>query len=266
MKRFIRERSLLVVVILLVLATGCGAPAVEPTAIPPTPVPPTATPVPPTPTPVPPTETPAPPTNTPASGSSGLLPPSEEGWEVYEMADNGYAISLPEEWEKIDLDPQTISATVAVLKEGNPELAELVEGYAGSVFQSGGSFFAFDLGSNSLSSGMMANVNVLQQDLGADLSIDFIIQLSAGQIENLANVVPPVESDVVEVPAGEAGVLRYKMTLNQVGGISVTMSAVQYVFIKDQVMYILTMGAPTEQEAAYLPLFDKIAQTFRFTQ
>ncbi len=254
MHNLTRERSFVAVAILLIMMAGCGIAPAQPTLVPPTS------------TPVPPTSTPVPPTERSASAVGGPVPTAEAGWVVYDMSAKGFAIALPEEWEQIDLDPQTISATIEFMQKQNPEMAKMVEGIASSVLQSGGSFFAFDLGPDSASTGMVANLNVLQQDMGTAPSLDFVVQLSAGQLENLSSVVPPVEHEIIDLPAGEAGVMRYKLNMNKADGTPVTVLARQYVLIKGTVLYILSMGAPAELEETYLPVFDKIAQTFRITR
>jgi DMSO/TMAO reductase YedYZ molybdopterin-dependent catalytic subunit len=69
------------ILVLLVLATGCQPAAAPPPAPTETPIPPTATPVPPTATPVPPTETPVPPTATPPPAPTAV-PQAEALLEV----------------------------------------------------------------------------------------------------------------------------------------------------------------------------------------
>jgi len=230
---------LLAVALVLMALASCGGPA------------PTATRVPPTATPQP---TPTPPVATPTL---------EAGWVLYEKPADGFAIALPPTWRQIDMDPQTLGASLDAIKAQNPELAPQLEGQARSLLEAGIKFFGFDLAPEALATGAATNVNVLSQSLPAEVSLDFYVQLSVGQLENMSSVVKPVQQRRVQLAAGEAEELSYAMNMVAPSGAALALWTDQYLFLQGKAVYVITCTTSQETAPKYTEVFANIGRSFR---
>lgn len=220
------------IVTLLLLLIGCGGSKDKPT---PTPVPPTAAPI----------------------------PTLEPDWTLYEKPEYGFAIALPPRWEQIDMDAQTLEASLEMLGDENPEMATLLSGQASSLVISGIKFFGFDVSVEAVSTGFATNVNVLSQPLGMEMSLDVFTQVTVAQLENMELVKGRVSQRRVNLSTGEAVELKYRMEMQVPYGGTVTIAVTQYAFIRGEDAYVITLGTTEDQVETYAPLFEKIAQSFR---
>lgn len=257
-------RKYLIVLVTLLLAACGGETAVAPTATAVAQLQPTHTPQPsstpsPTDTPVPtstpqPTDTPAP-TNTPT--------PSPEPWQTYAVPTHNYFLALPPGWQELPLDETTLDEALAVLGDHNPQFAQLASsGYVQTLLASGGTFWGVDLSVDSITKASPTNMNVIVEERPSPVTIDFYISLSVGQIENLANVTSPIDTDIFVLDGQEMGKLMYEMTLTMPDGTAVPFRTVQYVIVNDATVYIITLLADTSFSQSYFDGFDEIAATF----
>jgi hypothetical protein len=218
---------------IVMLSFGCGGSS-EPTATP-TPIPPTAAPV----------------------------PTLEPDWQYYGKSEDGFAIALPPRWEQIDMDLQTLDASLDAVKEQNPEMAVILEGQARNLVVSGIKFFGFDVSLDAMATGFATNVNVLKQSLGMEMSLDVFAQVSVAQLENMDMILGDVTQRHVNLAAGEGIELKYRMEMNLPDGKAMTLALTQYAVIRGEDAYVITLSTTDDQAGTYAPIFEKIAQSFQ---
>jgi hypothetical protein len=196
-------------------------------------------------------------TSTPSTGKL------EDGWVLYKNEASGFAIALPPTWDKIDIDPQTINAAIDDLGDTNPELASFLKGQASSLIASGAKFFGFDGAQDTSKTGFATNVNILVQSMGMEVTLDYYMQVNVAQLDSTSYVVKPISEQRVEVAAGEAGELRYKLSLTGQAGQPLTVSTLQYIVVDGKKAYVITFTTTSDQEEDYASVFEKIVKSFQ---
>jgi hypothetical protein len=187
------------------------------------------------------------------------------GWTLFENLAEGFAVALPPTWEEIALDQKTLEASLKVIKEQNPQIAAMLEGQVYDLIAFGCKFFGLDLAPEATATGFATNVNILKQSLGAEVSLDFYVQVNVGQLEKMANVVKPVSHRRVNLVAGEGEELQYRMNMALPTGETIAVSITQYAVIKGQDAYVVTLATTADQAERYAPIFEKIGQSFQWT-
>ncbi len=201
-------------------------------------------------------------TPVPASPTAAPTPTLDPAWTLHESEADGFAIALPTEWRPIELDAKTLDASLEAAVGQSPELKFMLEGQARNLIASGVKFFAFDLGAESIESGMTTNVNIIKIPLGAEVALDFYVDLNLGQLEGLSSVEKPVLHKRVKVMAGDAEQLRYGMTVNTPNG-NLTLALTQYLVIVGEDAYVITLTTSADQAEGYSAVFEQIGQSFR---
>jgi hypothetical protein len=185
-----------------------------------------------------------------------------EGWTLYEVEEEGYALALPPNWEQIDVDPEQLEASIGTLTEQNPELAGFLEGQAANMAAQGISFFGFDLSPETLSSDFMTNINIIVDTLDMDVSMDFLLEQTVPMLESLFELEQEVDQQVVTLSAGEAGRLQYGFNMAGANG-PVDVVFTQYIFLIERSMYTLTFSTKSDEIQARESVFEQIADTFQ---
>jgi len=164
------------------------------------------------------------------------------------------------------LDAEAIDTVLDTVGELNPEMAKLLKGQARSLAASGFKFWGFDLDPQAAKTGFLTNINVLSQPLIVKASLDFYVQASVAQLENLSSVIKPVTHRRIKLTAGDTEELQYRMKVASATGKTVTVVATQYFLIQDKHFYVITCGTLPEQAKKYAPIFEKIGQSFQLNK
>jgi hypothetical protein len=184
----------------------------------------------------------------------------ENGWPLYEVKTEGFALSLPPDWRQFDMNPATFEAKLKETLTRNPQLESLL----GSLRQqvaSGVKFFGFD--EASMKTGFTTNVNVLRLPVPPGRTLDMEVMAAVKQMESLPTVAKPIFHERLKMTTGDCERLRYQMTMKLPSGKDVSLAITQYVLIKDNDSYAVTLTTTSDQEAKYTPTFEKIGQSFR---
>lgn len=216
-----------------------------------------------TPTPRP-TTTPAGPLPTPTQAR----PPAtlEAGWKLYSMPKDGFAIAYPSNWTYQEIDPATIKSVIATLKKNNPQMANLLESRQGQIASAGVRYFALDFGPNSSANGVTTNSNLIHESVTQVYTLDYYAGMSIKQLEDATTMVSkPINHRRMQFPTGEAEEVRYLLNMTNESKQAVKVSTTQYLFLNGKETYTLTFSVATSLEARYLPVFEKIARSFRYT-
>ena len=185
------------------------------------------------PTPAP-TDAPTPaPTDAPSAAPSAGASLATTG--RIEVADAGFAITLPEGWTRVDLNAQDMDAILEQFSALDPETAQAYAQQIQGLLAAGLRVFAF-------SPDLSANVNVLTIP-AMGVSLDLIEQLNVTQVEQFA--VGDVSSERVDLPAGEAIHLTYDVD----NGAGQQVSLDQYLLIADGQQLVVTVTGGTAADA-----------------
>jgi hypothetical protein len=186
---------------------------------------------------------------------------AESGWPLYEVPAEGFALALPPDWRRFDMNPATFEATMDEMLKKNPELKALLANLRQQL-ASGVKFFGFD--DSTLGTGFATNVNVLRLQVPPGATLDTVVADAVRQAESLPTVVKPIHHERVKVAAGEAERFRYKVTIQTPTGQNVSLATTQFILVRGSGSYTVTAVSVSDQEAKYAETFEKIGKSFRF--
>ena len=190
------------------------------------------------------------PTETVAPSPSGGAP---EGWERFEVAERGFAISLPRAWEAVDLTSEDIDRIVEFLQE-DPRTAPIADQLP-SLVESGVAFFAVSVDAASMEAGFATNLNIIvQPDVG--MSLDLYAAANISFIEEQFQV--DVAREDVELPAGEAVRVEYETAM---AGTSAVHQVQFYLVVNDQALIATFTRAVGDDFAELDAEFTEIIET-----
>ena len=180
------------------------------------------------------------PTASAAASPSGDVP---EGWERFESAEGGFAISVPRGWEAVDLSSGDIDAMVELLRE-DPQTAALADQLP-AMLEQGVAFFAVNLDADSMASGFATNLNVVVQE-DVTMSLDLYVAGNVSFIEETFGV--DVAREDVELPAGPAVRGEFEASFGE----GTRVHQIQYYLVVDDRALIVTFSRAADDEFAEL--------------
>jgi hypothetical protein len=235
---------------LMIAAAACGGP----TAV-------TSEPPDPTPSPVP-TATMVEPSSLPVgtSAPASVTPLGTTG-RIVDVS-NGYAITLPDGWVRMDLTKQDLESFIrAGLEAMSAEAAEALVEQVSAMSAAGIKFFAIDQDGATLQH--VPNVTILSIPSGG-LVLNLLEQTMVPQLRNsLPTLKGDIESERVALPVGESLRITYEVSIDHVApGTSVGVS--QFLILDETMLYFVTVSGPNTSEFAEEAL--DIASTFDFIE
>lgn len=184
------------------------------------------------------------PTVEPTDEPAGSTEPSQGGSDLpttgrIEFPDKGYAITLPDNWFRVDLSDEGIQD---ILKAGAGELPEgfdeTMQAQIQQMLQSGVTLLAYRIPDDAAPMGTNINVLVLP-DYG--MTLDTLEALNKAQIQQMVGEGSEVGTSRVDLTAGEAALLEYSFDSND-GSDPVGID--QYYLVGDDSQLILTCTLP----------------------
>ena len=187
------------------------------------------------------------------SACGGESQPSASGnWTRHDVRDTTASVALPEEWKVIrDFDKASIEDFTKENEKFAPYVEPLLQN---DVFK----LWAVD---PDIQDEFATNLNVVVTPVNKPL-IEWVESetVTARQIA----VPGSLKSRYVQTPAGEAAKLEWLVDLKTGGGTK-QMRAVQYLFEKDGVGYVLSFSTLPDLATTYEPTFTKSAKSFRYS-
>ncbi|HUP55488.1 MAG TPA: hypothetical protein VM408_08275 [Methylomirabilota bacterium] len=154
-----------------------------------------------------------------------------------EVADKGFALTLPDGWTRINVGEGDIKAMLEAAGNLDPAFADQYAAQIQAMAASGLSVFA--LGPDP-TAGTTLNVLALP---GMGMSLDLLEQINTAQLEALAGT--GVKAERVTLPAGEALHYRYELTKGVPTGTSVD----QYLVLAGENQLVISVSNATEADA-----------------
>ena len=192
----------------------------------------------------------------PTKVGSAVLP---AGWTAHEVTADGFRLGLPPEWQKVA--PGEVDASLAALRQDNPELAEMIEGQVAGSLNELVRFFAFDTRSPTLAEEFATNINVVVEPLPSGVDFEQYLEANLSQLRQVPTVTVNLEKDDLALPGGRAALINSSFTLNSPAG-GEQIAVRQYLFLRGGRGFILSMTTTPGHAATYGPLWDQIAKTF----
>ena len=142
-----------------------------------------------------------------------------------EVADRGFALTLPDGWESFPVDPAALEAIVDDLPPDS-EMRTLLEGQMGSAALAAIAFWAFDVRPERAEAGQLRNMNVIAQP-PSTLTLSLVesaIKTQLGAVEGIG----AIDSEIVTLPAGEALRFDYELAVPDGAGGTKAVATTQY--------------------------------------
>ena len=196
---------------------------------------------------------------TPTVATTATPTPSPTARAV-EEATVRFSLVLPPKWKRIDVDARTLDSILQGIDD--PQLQAVIRGQVQSLVGSGATFVAFDLAPERAVPGFVTNLNIIYQALPAGYGLDFLTSLSIGQLENLDMIATPIEHHRVDLDAGPAERIQYRINAKAASGAALSYIATQYVVVSGLDSFILTFSTTPPSLATYEPMFDQVARSF----
>jgi len=193
-------------------AAGTAAPSTPPNAAP------TAAPA--TPTPAAPSAAASPAAS--ATASAALAGPQTGR---IELADKGFAVTLPDGWTSLPVDPASLQAVIDSLPDGS-EMKSMLQSQVGNAALQTMAFWAFDTRPEHAAGGTTRNMNVIVQPPSTfDLSlVESTLKAQLGTIDGIGTI----ESKIMTLPAGKALRLDYPLAIPGADGTTKPVATTQY--------------------------------------
>ncbi len=206
------------------------------------------------------------PTSTPVPTATPIPLPSakgETGWNEYQGPGKTFTISVPSAWKPSFVDSKTIQATISALTAAKPELTTLLS----FMLAGGGAFAASDPTAAPSAAGVPTGVMVLKQPKGMIRSASLLAPLLASAAQLAEGVKKPIQLRKVQLSAGEAEEIAFRIDVKGQGG-QPSSEIAQTIYLVDSPndIYMIGLTTPADQAADYESTFQKIAESFTFTQ
>jgi SH3-like domain-containing protein len=174
----------------------------------------------------------------------------------YRSTEDGFALTLPPSWLPLAESRGIVQASITTIEQDNPAMAALLADQLAAMSDIPVSLIAFDLAPETLSTGFATNLNVIKQPIPAGFALEYVVQFSADQLEEVLGLSDAATSTNVLLPAGEAIMLDYTLDEQAI--------ARQYYLLHDQAVYILTFTSATSLANSSTVLFNEMMQSFTF--
>lgn len=205
------------------------------------------------------TESASPSPETTPSGDTG----APEGWQRITVAEQGFSLAVPPEWEELSPDIIGDSGVMDQMMEANPDAAAALEQAQAAIASGQIALFAFDTSDEGIESGFATNLNAINVGPVEGTAEDAAAEV-AEAIRQQIPVTGEVETATTSLPAGDAAVVHYEWEVDDGAGTVTTVTVAQYAIIADSgTGFILSMSAGSESAARYEETFRQIAESFR---
>lgn len=162
------------------------------------------------------------------------------------------------------MDPAKFMASIQALSQRNAEAASMIESQARAMASAGIAFFGFDPAPDALAAGVPTDANVQRQPLGSAMTLDEITSIAVQNLGNSEAVEQPVTHRRVTLEAGEGEEFRFRANVTDQSGNPLALAITQYLIIRRQDLYVITLTTTADRADAYAETFEQIGKSLRF--
>lgn len=186
-----------------------------------------------------------------------------DGWQRITVAEQGFSLAVPPEWEELSPDVIGDSGVMDQMREANPDAASALEQAEAAIASGQIALFAFDTSDEGTESGFATNLNAINVGPVEGTAEDAAAEM-AEAIRQQIPITGDVETDTASLPAGDAAVVHYEWQVDDGEGTVTTVTVAQYAIIADSgTGFILSMSAGSDSAGRYEETFRQIAESFR---
>jgi hypothetical protein len=203
----------------------------------------------------------------PAS-ASGLktLPVSEvnaeNGWPLYEVPAEGFALALPPDWVHIEVNPQTLDDMVQKLMANNPNLAGMDDTIRQQV-KAGVKFFGFE--KQLIAKSFTTKVTLLKGPLPAGTTLAALVDQKVAQIQAQFKPTTTIDRKQRTTPHLEAERLRFNFQMAGPAG-QLDLAIFQYYYVTGMDHFVLAFTTTVDRADHYTDIASSIGDSFRALQ
>ncbi len=191
----------------------------------------------------------------------------DDGYSHYSYKDAGFSVSLPHNWEHLDLSADDLDQILSYANETNPQLGDIYSSaYLRSLAAAGIKFMAIDTSVDSLSAGIPTSVNILVSDLPIEIAFDDYVEINIQQLRTMLGENLLITQERVPISFTEAEKITYELEMNDVFGKSHIVVFNQFLILQGKTQYVLTFGTVKEYSDVNKSVFSDIVDSFEITQ
>ncbi len=198
---------------------------------------------------------------TPSPSPIVLVVPS--GWQELTVPEESFAIAVPPRWQRLPVTSQELQATLAQIRQSNPELATALGARAQELIAGGVKLWAFDFDASSVQTRLATNLTVTRQTVTSPPSLDTYVAVNVSQLEQLSSLQGDVQHERVSIGALPAERVRYNLNFQASDGSTGVSAITQYLILAGDQAFVLTFATPVELLDKYQGTFDQSAASFR---
>ncbi len=200
-------------------------------------------------------------TPAPAPTATIAAAPLPADWQRVELAE--LSLALPPEWVRTAAEDLDVSDAVTEMAAQNPELQALLDQGRTALGSGKVQLIAFDVAPERIDpSGFPTNLRVGQQTFAEAVSLAAISDANEQELRTTAGF-SAVERAAVMLGEQPATRLRSRLQINNAVGAPMQLILEQYLLLRGQELFIVTLTTPTGREQTYRPIFDQILATIR---
>ncbi len=189
----------------------------------------------------------------------------DNGWYLYTMQSDGFALPLPPHWVQVDLRAGAIDAMLAPLMEKNPRFKEIMSDQVRQALKAGFKFLGFDFPDDATSDSYAA-ANVMKVPNTGGMPLETVARTLLNQYNEATFVVKPVKMQRVRLPVGEAREYQFHEKLVDATGKAREIAITQCLIVSGEDLYLITLSAMSDQAEAYAADFEQIIQGFQLVK
>jgi len=178
---------------------------------------------------------------------------AKPGWKEIKSA--GFSLSVPPDWQPIDLTSGDLEKLISAAAESNPGVKNSEATIRAAAASGAIKMMAF----GELSDGFAENVNVVVLDQPTTLTPEQMREAFEREITPMLVSGSKTTSEKVSLPAGEG----YRMHSQLSMGPGKTLSSHAYIFSKDKKSFTITFTTTPAKKDKMTKLSGEIMQTFR---
>jgi hypothetical protein len=186
---------------------------------------------------------------------------AENGWPLYEVPAEGFAIALPPDWVHIDASPQALDNMARGVTANNPGMKSMAETIREQV-KTGTKFFGFD--KEAAATGRGTNVAVGKGKVGPGATLKSMVDLNVQQLQHLFKLPGTIKRETRHTAVhGEAERLDLLIQLNGPNGSPMDLACTQYYFLDGTDNFVVNFTTTPDKLAQYGEIATTICESFR---
>jgi hypothetical protein len=185
-------------------------------------------------------------------------------WNLVEAPFAGLAVSLPDAWTQINLDPAVVDSSVQRAIDKNPAMAEIIQSQVSSLQSSGGVLLGIDA-SNFTLGVFPAVMTIAKMDMGTEIPLETIGPAMVTEYESREDFsTSPIDYRIVDTMFSQAAVLEFSMNTT-VKGQDLQLKTMQMLYVDGSTLYLMILACTEDQFGQYRDTFNKIVYSFQLT-